>query len=26
VVYDTSAPHVEGGRKITVSGQLDLGF
>jgi len=26
VVYDTSAPHIEGGRKITVSGQLDLGL
>ena len=26
VVYDTSAPNLEGGRKITVSGQLDLGL
>lgn len=26
VVYDTSEPNIEGGRKITVSGQLDLGL
>ncbi|MCL1887459.1 MAG: hypothetical protein FWF96_01130 [Kiritimatiellaeota bacterium] len=26
VVYDTSSPTLEGGRKITVSGQMDLGL
>jgi len=26
VVYDTSSPNLEGGRKITIAGQMDLGL